>query len=140
MDAQAVEMAPVAKADMRRALATILRIVVTGKWYRALKRGTMVRAEQTTRKKRAIGGNEPSQKVTRVRVHDGSEGCSVAHESDVMSGCAWLVSGDMASRPGGSTSLVGNMVGDMYAGQLSLAMRERLSTTSVVEGHFAVPE
>lgn len=66
-----------------------------------------------TRKNRASGGKELSQKVRYVRRQDGSEGCSVAHDKDVMSGCAWEESGATPLSEGGSTSFFGNMVGEI---------------------------
>ena len=62
------------------------------------------------------GGKECSQKVRKVRLQDGSEGWRVAHESEVMSGCAPEVRGEMAVREDGRTSsLLGKSVGGMKA-------------------------
>lgn len=61
------------------------------------------------------GGKDRSQKVRKVREQDGSEGWSVAHESDVMSGCALEVSGATAeSVTGRISSLLGKRVGEIY--------------------------
>lgn len=47
-----------------------------------------------------------------MRVHDGSEGCSVAHVRDVISGCAGEVMADMDWRDGGSVGLFGKRIGE----------------------------
>lgn len=60
------------------------------------------------------GGKERSQKVRKVREHEGSEGCRVAQLSEVMRGWAGEVSGAMAEREDGRTSsLPGKRVGEM---------------------------
>lgn len=60
------------------------------------------------------GGKERSQKVRKVREHEGSEGCRVAQLREVMSGWAGEVSGAMAEREAGRTSsLPGKRVGEM---------------------------
>lgn len=69
-----------------------------------------------TRRKRVSGGKERIQKVRKVREQDGSSGWRVAHEREVMSGCAPEVSGEMVVRVEGRTSsLLGKRVGEMKA-------------------------
>lgn len=75
----------------------------------------IVKAEWRMRKRRAVLGKALSQNVRFVRKHDGSDGCSVAQESELMSGCACDVSGEIVARVTGKTSsLLGNSVGEMY--------------------------
>ena len=65
-------------------------------------------------KKRVNGGKERTQKVRKVRVHEGSDGCSAAHESEVMSGWAPDVRGAMLERAAGRLfSLPGKRVGEI---------------------------
>jgi hypothetical protein len=76
----------------------------------------MSMAEYTTKRRRVSGGKERSQKVRKVRLQDGSEGWSVAHESEVISGWAGDVIGEMAVREGGRvSSFRGKRVGEMKA-------------------------
>ena len=56
-------------------------------------------------------GNERAQKLTYVRRHDGSVGCSVAQLREVMSGCARLVRGATASSDDGSVGWFGKRAG-----------------------------
>lgn len=137
MEAQAVEMEPATKVDIRKALEKTLFSDLMGEWYSFfLKRG-IKKAAWIMRKKRASGGNERIQKVRNVRVQDGSDGCNRAQLSDLMSGCAGLVRGATLAREGGSAScLSGNSIGETWGGQFSLAIWARLSTTSRVFGHL----
>jgi len=65
---------------------------------------------------RVRGGKERSQKVRNVRLQDGSVGCRVAHDREVMSGWAPEVRGAMAFRPTGRvSSLFGKRVGETNA-------------------------
>jgi hypothetical protein len=69
------------------------------------------------------GGKERSQKVRNVRVQEGSAGCRVAQEREVMSGWADEVIGEMgASEAGRMSSFVGNRTGGMKALYVSLAI------------------
>ena len=71
-----------------------------------------------------------------MRRHEGSDGWRVAHERLVIRGWAGDVRGATALREAGRVSWSGKSVGEMYAGQCSLAMRERLSVTSQGEGQW----
>lgn len=49
-------------------------------------------------------------------MHEGSEGWRVAHEREVMSGCALEVRGEMEDKDGGRTSsFLGYRIGDINA-------------------------
>jgi hypothetical protein len=76
-------------------------------------------------RKRVSGGKERSQKVRNVRVHEGSEGWSVAQERELMRGWAPEVRGAMALRlDGRMSSLSGKRVGEMKAlAMVSFAFR-----------------
>lgn len=47
-----------------------------------------------------------------MRVHDGSEGWSVAQLSDVMRGCAGEVIGEILEREGGRVVVFGKRIGE----------------------------
>jgi hypothetical protein len=100
--------------DMRSAEERTWCSVASGEWYSVLRRGSTVIAEWRRRKKRARGGKESIQKVRKVLRQEGSEGCRVAQEREVIRGCAREVRGETPVSVGGRTfSLVGNMVGEM---------------------------
>lgn len=73
------------------------------------------------------GGKERSQKVRKVREQDGSDGWRVAQESEVISGCAPELTGEMgASEAGRMSSFRGKRVGEMKAlGVVSVCIRDR---------------
>lgn len=67
-------------------------------------------------RRRVKGGKERSQKVRNVRVQDGSDGWRAAQESELMSGWAPEVMGEIGAREAGRiSSFWGNRVGEMKA-------------------------
>ena len=91
-----------------------------------------------------------------MRLQDGSEGCRVAQEREVIRGWAPEAKGEMAERESGmASSFVGKSVGDIKGllrvsivsgergeertyGQCKRAICARLSTMSYVPGHLSV--
>jgi hypothetical protein len=87
---------------------------------------------------RAIFGKDWIQYCTYVRRQEGSLGCSKAHDSDLMAGCAGDVIGDIeAKRFGKVSAILGNRMGETKGGQRCREISAKLSMMLSLSGQRA---